>query len=198
MRRGTSSRRRHDKRRTTRQRVLCALLAAAAFAPLPAAAAGAASAPSQAQILPPFTAGPGADMQFGQITTNGTAGTVTIPASAPPATCTTTGTLVHAGACRAARFDGDTTWLFTLRVTKPAGNQFTLTGPAGATMVVNNLTYTGTGMINWFGSTATEQVFLVTNGSGAFSLYVGGRLNVGVNQRPGVYTGTFTLTFNYD
>ena len=197
MERGNLLRWAHDLRRAFGERVAYALLAAAALAPLPAAAAPTASAPSQAQILPPFTAGPGADMQFGQITTAGPAGTVTIPASATP-TCTTTGTLVHTGSCRAARFDGDTNWLFTVRVTKPGGNQFTLTGPAGATMMVDNLQYTGAGMINWLGSTATEQVFLVTNVDGTFSLYVGGRLNVGLNQRPGRYTGTFNLTFNYD
>jgi hypothetical protein len=194
---GNLLRRAHGIRRAFGERVAYALLAAAALAPLPAAAAGAASAPAQAQILPPFNAGPGADMQFGQITTAGPVGTVTIPASATP-TCTMTGTLIHVGACRAARFDGDTNWLATLRVTKPAGNKFTLTGPAGATMLVDNLQYTGAGMINWVGSTATEQVFLVTNFDGTFSLFVGGRLNVGVNQRPGHYTGTFTLTFNYD
>jgi hypothetical protein len=187
--------------RATCERAACALLVAAACAPLPLAAQAAiGNAPARTTVLPPFTVGPGADLDFGQITSAGPAGTVVLPANGAntSASCTTTGGLVHAGACRAARFDGDASWFFPLQVTKPAGNQLILTGPLGATMVVNNLTYGGTTGLFPLGSTATTQSYLVTAFSGEFTLHVGGRLNVGVNQRPGIYTGTFALTFNYN
>ena len=39
--------------------------------------------------------------------------------------------------------------------------------------------------------------YQITSASGIFTLRVAGRLNVGANQRPGVYTGTFTVQVNY-
>ena len=199
---GRALRQTRHRWRAFSERAVCALLAAVALAPLPALAqAATADADARITILPPFTVGPGADLDFGQITSSGPAGTVTIPASGAntSASCTVTGPLIHTGNCRAARFDGDApNWLFPLQVTKPAGNQLTLTGPLGATMLVNNLTYGGTTGLFASGSTATTQSYWVIAFNGEFTLHVGGRLNVGVNQRPGVYTGTFTLTFNYN
>jgi hypothetical protein len=68
----------------------------------------------------------------------------------------------------------------------------------GATMVVNNLSYAMTAANIPWGSTATEQRYLILTGNGTFTLYVGGTLNVASNQRPGVYNGTFSISFNYD
>lgn len=137
------------------------------------------------------------DMDFGRITPRGTAGTVVLPANSG-ATCTSTGTLVLAGTCRAAQFDGDVTFLYTLRITKPAGGQIVLTGPAGATMLLNNFTLGSGGGLWDLGATATEQRYVVLNLTGNFTVYVGGTLHVGGTQRPGTYNGTFAMTFNYD
>lgn len=163
----------------------------------PAAARTGATAFARGQILDTIIVTNPADMDFARITPRGTAGTVILPASANP-TCTRTGTLILAGTCRAARFDGDVTFLYTLRITKPAGGQILLTGPAGATMQLDNFTLgSGGGLID-LGSTATEQRYLVFNLAGDFTVYVGGTLHVAGNQRPGTYNGTFVMTFNYD
>ncbi len=163
----------------------------------PAAAQAFDAAFARGQILDTIIVTNPADMDFAQITPRGTPGTVILPASANP-TCTRTGTLVLAGTCRAARFDGDVTFLYTLRITKPAGGQILLIGPAGATMLLNNFTLAPGGGLWDTGSSATEQRYLVLNLAGNFTVYVGGTLHVAGNQRPGVYNGTFSMTFNYD
>jgi hypothetical protein len=163
----------------------------------PAAAQPADAAFARSEVLDTIIVTNPADMDFGRITPRGTPGTVTMTASAG-ATCTPSGTLLRSGACRAARFDGDVTFLYTLRITKPAGGQIMLTGPAGATMQLNNFTLGAGGGLWDVGSSPTEQRYLVLNITGNFTVYVGGTLVVAGNQRPGVYNGTFSMTFNYD
>lgn len=190
---------RHATRLRTLPRVggrLALVLAAPAIA-VPAAAQSADAAFARSEILDTIIVTNPADMDFGRITPRGTPGTVVLPANGAP-TCTTSGTLLRAGPCRAARFDGDVTFLYTLRITKPAGGQIMLTGPAGATMQLNNFTLSAGGGLWDVGATATEQRYLVLNLAGNFTVYVGGTLHVAGNQRPGVYNGTFSMTFNYD
>lgn len=46
--------------------------------------------------------------------------------------------------------------------------------------------------------TTTPRNFQVQQASnGAFALFVGATLNVNANQAPGTYTGTWTLTLDY-
>ena len=87
-----------------------------------------------------------------------------------------------------------------LKVTKPAGGQITLSGPAGATMLLSSFTFApGPGMVAQGGPpNAPEVRYLIQNQDGSFTVYVGGTLQVAGDQRPGVYNGTFTLSFNYD
>ena len=163
----------------------------------PAVAQTTASADSQAVIHEPISVYAVQDMDFGQIVTDGSPGTVTIVPNATQ-TCNVTGTLVRTGPCRAAIFSGYASWLSTLRVQRMPGNQIVLTGPGGATMTVDNLTYTSdSAMIPW-GSSPTYVQYLVIAGDGMYLFRVGGRLNVGVNQQPGVYTGTITVQLNYN
>lgn len=174
-----------------------ALLGAGPLLPCAAQASDTATADAGAEILPPvvFT-GPG-DMDFGTVTVDATPGTVVLSAAAA-STCTTTGGLIHSGDCQAARFEGDVTFLFLLRVQQPPGNQITLTGPGGATMLLNNFTF-GPGAGVWdLGQAGAEHRFLIVNFNGLFSFYLGGTLNVAANQSPGRYTGTLQLELNYD
>lgn len=197
MKRGSLLRRARPTRRAYGERAACALLAAAALAPLPLAAQATGSTTAEAQILDPVTIGPGADFDFGQITIAGNPGTVLIQPNAAP-TCATTGGLIHAGDCRAARFDGDANFLSVLTVTRPAGNQITLTGPMGATMQVTNLTYDVTTAAWDLAPSGNNLRYWILTFNGSFTLYVGGTLNVAVTQRPGVYSGSLTLDFNYN
>lgn len=149
------------------------------------------------EILNPIVVINEDDMDFGDITPQGADGTVVLKPAAT-ATCTTTGSVIRTGTCRAATFVGDTAFLFLLRVTKPVGDQINLTGPGGATMRLDNFTIVGGPGTIASGSTPTEEDFLVQNGDGSFTVYVGGTLNVAATQRPGVYNGTFEISFNYD
>jgi hypothetical protein len=196
---GNPRRRRPERRRSTRQRAFCALIVAAALAPLPAAAQQRAvgQAVSRGEILDPMTLNNDADMDFGRIvpgTANGTV-VMTPNGSSTVASCTTTSGIVRTGNCRAAFFDGNVPFIFNLQITKPAGNQVTLTGPAGATIRLHDFTFAkGTGLM--LGGSLTDPNYLVIGG--AFSVYVGGTIDVARTQRAGIYTGNFTLTFNYN
>ncbi|MGL5840199.1 MAG: DUF4402 domain-containing protein [Sphingorhabdus sp.] len=45
--------------------------------------------------------------------------------------------------------------------------------------------------------TSTPRVFRIAGATGAFRFPVGATLEVGSNQAPGLYTGTWTITLNY-
>jgi hypothetical protein len=187
---------RRAARKTGAARTLAALVAASALAPLPAAAAGTASAPAQTVILDPVTAGFDSHMMFGQISTAGTAGTVVLNPSPSPG-CATTGGLIHASVCKAARFIGIAPYQAEIRIKRPNGNSITMTGPGGATMTLDSFE---------FGS-ASPTTFLVANGAntrfriddlgGAYAIYAGATLHVAGNQTPGTYTGTFDVTITF-
>lgn len=159
------------------------------------------AAPAQGQVLDSETAeiagvilAPGslintADMDFGQIIAGPTAGTVTLSAAAS-ATCTTTGGIVRAGTCRAARFDmfARRNWKVRLRQNTPT---IVLTGPGGATMTVTNVTFSQVGLSpagNGGGWNLGR--WNIDSADGFAHFFLGGRLNVGANQAPGVYNGT--------
>ncbi|HYD24827.1 MAG TPA: DUF4402 domain-containing protein [Croceibacterium sp.] len=176
----------------------CLAAAAATLILAPSAAAqDTDSARLSGEILQPVTVGNQADMDFGRIAPREVPGTVVMTASATPQ-CTATNGLVHLGACRAATFTGAVRFLYVLRITRPVGGQITLTGPAGATMRVNGFSFAAGSPALALGSTPTEQRYLILSPDGSFTIHVGGTLQVGAYQRPGVYNGTFSLEFNYD
>jgi hypothetical protein len=45
--------------------------------------------------------------------------------------------------------------------------------------------------------TVAPLTFRITSSTGMFEVPIGARLQVGANQAPGVYQGSFTLTLNY-
>lgn len=195
MRRGNPRRRLPDGSRARRPRALGALFAAVALAPLPAAAQVAQDhALVRGEILNPLVVINPDDMDFGRIMPGTANGTVTMNPGAS-ATCTTNAGIVRSGNCRAARFDGSLPFLYSLEITKPAGNQITLTGPAGATMRLHDFTF-AKGSALMLGGSLTDPSYFVIGGS--FVVYVGGTLDVARTQRPGIYNGTFVLTFNYN
>jgi hypothetical protein len=176
-------------------------LAAAAFAqgvlPAPASAQEIATARMAATIDTPISIVNGADMDFGKIAYTAAGGTVVLSPGAT-ATCTPSAGLVHIGICQAAKFEGEVSWLFTLRVQRPNGDRITLTGPAGATMRLDNFTF-GAGAGVWdLGPNGANHRFLIVNFDGSYTFYTGGTLHVAANQAPGVYTGTFEIQLNYN
>jgi hypothetical protein len=130
------------------------------------------------------------NLDFGRVIRSSTAGTVTI---APDGTRTKTGgvTLVGTG-FQAAEFAGMGTNNQRVDVSLGA-NQIFVTGP-GAPMRVHTFVIgsTPTAVL-----TTTPRRFRINSPTGIFIFPVGATLDVGANQAPGTYNGTWTITLNY-
>ncbi len=166
--------------------VLCALAAS------PALAQTTATAESQVAIQEPLSVLAVQDMDFGEIVTDGTPGTVVLnPANQ---TCTTTAGLVRTGPCRAAVFSGYTVaWFFGLSfITIDAPETVILTGP-GDPIVVDQLTMADDTTMWPIGGS-----YMVSDPDGLFQLRFGGTLHVGTNQAAGEYSGTISVTVAYN
>ena len=194
---GDPNRGRCERCRPTGQRAIAALLVAAVLAPLPAAGQATETSPARVAVLDPVTIGPGADMDFGQIMTAGTNGTVVMTPVASP-TCHTTGGLVRTGTCRSAMFEGDAYFLAELRVQRPNADRIDLVGPGGATMRLDTFTFGSTFPTQYLGAAGANHRFRIWSLFGDYRFHVGGTLRVAGNQMPGTYNGTFAIQINYN
>ena len=185
-------------------RTACAGLTALALALLSAAAhaqaveSDTASAQIQTVIQTPGSIDKTADMDFGSIAQSSNVGTVVLT-PADSATCTTTGGLIRTGVCRAARFSiyGRRNW--KVRVREMNGGVVTLNGPAGATMTMNNITMSYTDLTPVNGANGWNLGrYNIDNNTGVAEFWLGGTLNVGVAQTPGVYTGTVVIQIQFN
>ncbi|HEY3348630.1 MAG TPA: DUF4402 domain-containing protein [Thermoanaerobaculia bacterium] len=122
-----------------------------------------------------------ADLAFGDLTSGATAGTVRI---APNGNRTRTGGVtLLASPVGAASFTVSTpTGSRNYTIVLPGSA--TLTSGGGFTMTVNAFTSTPSGSGKTNGGTLQQ------------TLTVGATLQVGANQRPGTYSGTFLVTVN--
>jgi hypothetical protein len=173
-----------------RRLALPSLVAFAALAASPGHAATR-TAQSQTVVIRPATLVNTAPLSFGNLLSGPTPGTVTV--STAGARTTTGGVTPAGGSVTAANFVGMNDsggFLNLIRVTIPAGTITLNRVGGGAAMTMNNLTSSlGPGI---FGS---DYYFMGSNT--VFSFSVGGRLNVAANQMIGTYTGTFTVTVDY-
>lgn len=179
-------------RLTPCQRAICALLACVA----PAAASAQVvteTADAQAAILDNGAMANLADMDFGTMTQPAVASTVTMtPAVA--ATCSPSAGVVHAGACQPATFAIMGKKHDRARIRENNGGTILLTGPGGATMTVTNLTIGVTDMTPNGGAGGWNfGRWIIEPDSGIAQFRIGGRLNIGANQAPGVYVGTLNM-----
>jgi hypothetical protein len=130
------------------------------------------------------------DLNFGKVIPANVAGTVTID---PLGNRTATNGVVLAGNThQVAQFAGDGT--NGQRVDISLGsNSIQITGP-GAPMTVRNFVIgsTPTAIL-----TTTPQRFRINSATGIFQFPVGATLDVGANQVAGTYTGTWTVTLQY-
>ncbi len=133
------------------------------------------------------------DLYFGVIASSALPGTVTV---APTGGRTATGGVSLIGnSHHPAEFAG----MKPTQANRPvrmrvASNTILLTGP-GTPMVASLFranTNPGTPL-----STITRNYQVQQTSNGAFVLYVGATLAVNANQQPGTYTGTWTLTLDY-
>ncbi len=182
-------------------RAICAALTLALSASLSAPAQAQVATTqgnSQAVVVSPLSLIKVEDLDFGRIVARPTAGTVTINVNT--GACTITGGLIHQGACQFAEFAGRGTRRMTVRFQIPTS--VTLTGPAGATMLVNTMTLGTQPGLTFLGGNGNglgngNRRYSIDSSSGIFTFRVAGRLNVGANQRAGVYTGSFPVTVQY-
>jgi hypothetical protein len=126
---------------------------------------------------------PTQELAFGSMVA-GSGGTVTVAVN-PLGRSTTGGvTVLPSGTWTAASFSVTGDALTTYSITLPANGVVQLTSGSNS-MAVNNFT----------SNPATSGDLGVT---GAQTVNVGATLNVGTNQPTGAYSGTFTVTVNYN
>ena len=178
-------------------RALAKSLLAAALVPISAQAQNVDTAFGRAEIAEDISIADVDDLYFGQIVPRANSGTVVLTPGAT-ATCTTTGGLVRSGPCQAAVFQGQARSGATLRIIRLGGNSITITNAGGATMQVRSFTFLGGAGTQDLGSNGANPRFRVTSGAGDFTVYAGATLEVGANQAPGIYTGTFTIHLQYN
>ena len=168
---------------------IAALLIAPALA-APALSQGGAQGEAEVIVLRPLSFFKVNDLHFGDIIPSASAGTVTIE---PDGSRSRTGGVTLAGnGGEPARFAG--LGSFNRQVNISLGsNMIWITGP-GTRMRVRNFEIgsTPTAIL----STAPTR-FRITSPLGNYNFPVGGTLEVGANQAPGDYSGTFTITLNY-
>ncbi len=168
-------------------------LAAFALLLLPAAPALAqngAQSEAEAIVLRPLSFFKVNDLDFGSIIASGTAGTVRL---APDGTRTRTGGVTLAGnGGEPARFAGLGTPNRQVNISL-GSNTIWITGP-GVRMRVRDFEIgsTPTAILS-----TTPTRFSIASALGNYNFPVGGTLEVGANQAPGDYSGTFTITLNY-
>lgn len=168
-----------------------------AFAPLfaaaiasPAVAQTSTPAQTDAIVLRPLSFFKVNDLDFGDIIASGTAGTVRI---APDGTRTRAGGATLAGnGGEPARFAGLGTPNRQVNISLGANSIF-ITGP-GVRMRVRDFEIgsTPTAILS-----TTPTRFTIATSAGNYNFPVGATLEVGANQVPGDYAGTFTITLNY-
>jgi hypothetical protein len=121
-------------------------------------------------------------LDFGDLATGTTAGTVTVNATTDART-TTGGVTAMGGSPHAAIFmaAGTPNRIYIVQIPNAA---ITLSNGAGGSMTVSNWTTNG----------PTARRFDAT---GVATVRVGARLNMGANQADGTYSGTFNVRINY-
>ncbi|MEQ1688532.1 MAG: DUF4402 domain-containing protein [Sphingopyxis sp.] len=121
-------------------------------------------------------------LDFGNLISGPIAGTATINGTTGART-TTGGAVAAGGTPGMAIFyaAGSVNRIFLVFIPNAP---ITLSNGSGGTMTVSNWTSNG-GIVRFL------------DGNGIRVITIGGRLNVGANQAPGIYNGTFNVTVNY-
>lgn len=158
---------------------LVGTIAAASFA-TSAQAATSATGTATAEVLSTLTVTNTADLQFGQIAAN-TGGTVSVNADLSVAS---SGALISTGTRAPAAFD----------VTGAPNAMVIVTLPAAAVDLTRS---GGTETMSLGGFNTDPNGAFQLDGAGAASFAVGGTLTVGSGQVPGTYSGTFSVSVEY-
>ncbi len=166
------------------------LFAFGALAGTSAAFAQSASAESDAVVVSPLSLVPVEDLNFGNLIPGTLGGTAVV---SPTGTRTVTGSVTAAGGTVSnAEFQGFGTRNRFVFIST-ASSTYTLTRQGGGgTMVMRALTLQADNLTPRF----FPGLFRISS-TDVITLRIGATLDVGANQREGVYTGTFPVTMNY-
>jgi hypothetical protein len=150
------------------------------------------AARADATIVTPLSLIKDEDLDFGSLLPGTTAGTVVVPPSG--ARTSTGGVTLAPSTFGPARFAGFGRANQNVQISMSA-NSITLnrTG-GGGTMQVDTWIIGSTPTAQL---TTTPRVFTISASNGIFNFPLGATLRVGANQPAGVYTGTFSVTLNY-
>jgi hypothetical protein len=150
-------------------------------------------AQSRALLVTPLSFVNERDLDFGQIIAGDTAGTIVMDSTG--AVTTSGGVVQIAGTQQTARFWGYGAFNQRVLINVDANN-YILTREGGTeTMLLDQIL---------IGSRPPVQInqnprrFRIANRDGYFSFTLAGRLQVGANQAPGVYSGEFTVVLEYE
>jgi hypothetical protein len=161
--------------RTLRQiAILAAAMAAAA-----GAHAASASASGTATVIAPMTISKTADLRFGSFAPTTSAGSVVISTAGARSGTNVSLSSLNTGGAAGFSVTGDTTATYTITLPSSA----TLSGP-GTSMTISNFTSnpSGTGTLS----------------GGAGTIAVGGTLAVNASQASGAYSGSFSVSVDYN
>lgn len=133
-----------------------------------------------------------ADLNFGDLISGTTASTVIVD---PQGLRQVTGSVVEAGGTvSAARFQGSGTGGQRIQLRAPSGSYTLTEGVSGAIMILRDLTMeVDNATLLGRGNSGQYRI----TGAGPFTVRIGGTLDVGANQTPGAYVGTFEVDVNY-
>lgn len=164
-------------------RKLCVAAAAVAAiaAPVPASAAQTATATGKALILLPLSITKLNDLDFGTVVSSSSSGTVSIAADGSGQSVTGGVTPVASGTATRAVFAGGGT----------AGQQVNIFLAPPANLSDGNGHSVGI-------SLSLDNSLVTIDSTRAFSVGIGGTVNVGPNQADGTYSGTFTVLAQYN
>ena len=140
------------------------------------------TANASATIVSPIAIATAGNLNFGNMSAGSAASVVRVSTAGGRSLVSGDATLITGGTIQAASFT----------VTGEASTGYDITLPASVVITAgaNNMT------INTFTDSATGSDTLDGTGNGAFT--VGADLQVGIAQVAGAYTGTFSVTVNYN
>ncbi len=154
-------------------------LAFAAIFPAQAGPSASVSSPAVATVIAPITIATTANLVFGTVQPKAIAGSVTLSASGTRTGSNVVLSSMALGNAASFNITGYANANFTIALP----SSVTLTGP-GTAMTLSNFTSS-------LGTSST------LSAAGTQTLGVGGTLAIAANQTPGVYSGSFSVTVNY-
>jgi len=158
---------------------LIAILTLSTLAMAQTGASDSASATASAEIIQPLELQKTADLDFGKIISNNSAGSVTVHADGSPQSDTGGASTYEEGNRAAFSVEGEADWAYNL--TMPASVTLVSGSDSMAVALSNSLTNDAS----------------VLDSLGEDEFHVGGELAVGANQASGNYVGTFEVSIAY-